>query len=493
MNSQKGMSTWWWAARIVCLSCIVAIWAGLNTWSGKKELDHDEFEHAHAAWLMQQGQRPYYDFLEHHPPYYWYFLQLYYDAHGDDLGVFAWGRRWMLITFAGSILFLYLIGRELADEATGLAAAVLFAANRLGHYPAMIMRSDGWMLFLLMAGAYVYLYAWNRKFRWYSALGAGALLGLSFGVLPKSGFTVLGLALLTAYQCQFKTGWGIVWQRKVPLLLFAGVSFVPIILPFIIYGLDYYHHMYVVATHVRPAFSPWSLFGNLVMGTFGLLPFSLFGAVVCAVRIRRKPRASFAAVAILLFFVLNVIQVLVTARPFVQAFYVLIPFFCLLAGYGVSAIAERFPAREQVLGVALVAVSGLLVNLHPPNWRYPPNLQQQIAQMKQLMALMPAHETYVGSMNYHPIFRKDGTYYWWELDLRSMQAVDPDFAHDFIDEFKRTQPYVVEENIFKRLQFDPDQVPRMKAYLERHYQKMPNAPLWVRTTPKRPVAPAAAD
>ena len=120
-----------WFVRVVCLLCIGSIWVGLLSWSGKKELDHDEFQHAHASWLMYKGQQPYSDFFEHHPAYYWNFLGLYYDAHGEDLGIFAWGRKWMLITFAGSIFFLYLLGRELMGEVTGLLAALLFATNRL--------------------------------------------------------------------------------------------------------------------------------------------------------------------------------------------------------------------------------------------------------------------------------------------------------------------------------------------------------------------------
>ncbi len=37
-------------------------------------LNHDEIEHIHSAWNIQQGLRPYADFFEHHHPLFWYLL-----------------------------------------------------------------------------------------------------------------------------------------------------------------------------------------------------------------------------------------------------------------------------------------------------------------------------------------------------------------------------------------------------------------------------------
>src|SRR5437879_2924721 len=36
------------------------------------EIEVDEFQHLHSAWLTASGQKPYVDFFEHHPPLFYY-------------------------------------------------------------------------------------------------------------------------------------------------------------------------------------------------------------------------------------------------------------------------------------------------------------------------------------------------------------------------------------------------------------------------------------
>ena len=57
------------------LGLALVLLAGLAAWGtgvARKAFDYDEVEHAHAAWLVAQGDTPYHDFFECHPPFAWY-------------------------------------------------------------------------------------------------------------------------------------------------------------------------------------------------------------------------------------------------------------------------------------------------------------------------------------------------------------------------------------------------------------------------------------
>ncbi len=472
----------WWSARIAVIFCLGVILASMYAWISLKELGHDEFERAHSAWLMNQGKVIYTDFFDHKPPYYPYFLSMYYKFHGDDVGVFIWGRKWQLFTFALSLLMLYWLGRILDNEVTGLAAASMLAANKLAHYPATQIYADGWMLLLLLLGLCLYLRAWRAKFRWWEGLAAGACLGLSFAVLPKSGFAILALALCIAFDCQFNRGWGVVRERWRALAVFAVAAFTPILAPFFVYGPKYFFYNYVVATHLEPPHPPWYLFVNLFSGSFGLMPFALLGLGVCvAMFVARKDRR-LPELAIVLFALACFFQVIANRRPFVQAIFVFIPFICLLAGRALGWIAARLTAAQQAAGISLFALCALLLNVVPAYWDYPDNISGQFAYINQLNQVIPRNETYAGPMVNHPIFREDSTYYFWDIDLGTLQSIDPNFRHDFVAEFKKRPPLVIHKEINAVIKNarDPAQFPVMDRFLQDNYQLLPNAPLYIR-------------
>lgn len=56
--------------RVLLLLAIVLVLLDL-TWVMTKPLDEDEVEHLHAAYLVSQGDRPYVDFWQSHPPLFW--------------------------------------------------------------------------------------------------------------------------------------------------------------------------------------------------------------------------------------------------------------------------------------------------------------------------------------------------------------------------------------------------------------------------------------
>ncbi len=470
----------WFGCSLVVLVIFFAA-LSLFMWSHTKELDHDEFQHAHAGWLVSQGDVPYVDFWEHHPPFYWYFVASYFKSHGDNMGVFAWGRNWMIVTFALSCFVLWLLGLELMGPVAGVAAASMFAVNRLMHYPAMMMRPDGWMLFFLLLGVYVFVWSWRRRFSWYFSLLAGLLLGAAFALHPRSGFTILGLGIVVALDVFLVRGWGCLKERMLGIAVFALSSLMLVALPFFVYGIqEYYHNVYVWSSNALPEIDPWHLMWSFFTGGYLLLPL-LIGAVgICFLRVGKLRSDWVWYVGLLILVIVNVVGVCVATRPFVQVFYVLGPFAALFASVSVSALTKGMSSFRQGYLSLVVVVAAMLSMSYPPYWKMPGKLSQQLDRLRQLDRLVPVNETYAGAMGFHPIFRRDGTRYWFDMGMQTFLKVDPSFRHDFAEEIMKTKPYLVQEGIFKKADAMPGGRGALVQYVNTHYSKIDGAPLYVR-------------
>src|ERR1051325_11417989 len=60
--------------RLPALMLLLAMtaWGAMSLRTG---FDYDEVEHAHALWRVAQGDVPFYDFLEVHPPFFWKWMK----------------------------------------------------------------------------------------------------------------------------------------------------------------------------------------------------------------------------------------------------------------------------------------------------------------------------------------------------------------------------------------------------------------------------------
>lgn len=479
-----------WLARGLCILFLAGTFADLYAWCHRKGWSHDEVENIHAGWLVYKGQAPYTDFFHHKPPFYWQFVSLYFRFAGEDLAVMLWARHWMLATFLAAVLFTFLVGRELFDEWSGWAAAGILACNSLIHYPAIEPREQGWMLAFLMAGLYVFLRAWRRSFPWHQGLLAGLLLGSAYAMHPRAGHPILALALATAFHCQFQAGWHTVLRRKTALALFVGACLAVVAIPYALFGFRFHHLLYSVSLRLagEDCFAPWSLMRNLYLSTYAMMPLLPAGAAAALVDLRNR-ETRFPAFAVLAFFLLGNVQVMSNPRPFVQAFYSLGPFAALLCAAGVAWLVRRLTTNQSAVLVTCLLAGGFLSNLNPPYAFAPDEYTVCETRAQKLLAAIPPGERYVG-MNSHPLFRQDGTFYWFAMNhvMRSLQLLDPAFRHDFVAEFERTRPFMMGEDVLRWVEYDPEQRPALEAFIAAHYVHLPNAPFFVRKD-----APAASD
>ncbi|MFP2913098.1 hypothetical protein ACLESD_50460, partial [Pyxidicoccus sp. 3LFB2] len=92
-----------------------------------KAFSIDEFQYAHAAWLVSRGQVPYRDFFEVHLPLVYQVLAPLFLVLGDDpLNVLAL-RASMLVPLAGACAAVAVLNRREGRAAVLLAPVLLLA------------------------------------------------------------------------------------------------------------------------------------------------------------------------------------------------------------------------------------------------------------------------------------------------------------------------------------------------------------------------------
>ena len=93
-------SGWTWATRLVLAAGLLFLVGHVAELSSRKMYSIDEFQYAHAAWLVAQGQVPYLDFFDHHFPFLYQLLG----------GIFVFGEpepidiAWLRVGMLASVM-----------------------------------------------------------------------------------------------------------------------------------------------------------------------------------------------------------------------------------------------------------------------------------------------------------------------------------------------------------------------------------------------------
>jgi hypothetical protein len=139
MSSKLGWSRW---ARLVGIAAAsvaaAAAWVEVTRLSLFKRFSIDEFQYAHAAWLVSHGKLPYRDFFEFHFPLPYLSYSFFVS---DDPGSIARLRLFMLAFFALTSLALYRINRR-EGPALALAAPIIAGTSAPFVFFATEIRPD---------------------------------------------------------------------------------------------------------------------------------------------------------------------------------------------------------------------------------------------------------------------------------------------------------------------------------------------------------------
>jgi hypothetical protein len=209
---------------------LLLIW--LLAWSLRlaltADLNHDDLEHLHSAWLMDQGLMPYLDFFQKQGPLLWGGLGgLFALPMASAGGVLLLARVATWLMLLASCLALYRIGLDATHSRrlAFLAPALLLASSKL-VYNLVVLRPDSFMLPLWLWSLYFGLLALKAPRR-RLLLASGFLGGLAGVVLIKAlPFVLLcGLALMVvpgSTWCRLRRGLFFGGAALVPLLAFAA-------------------------------------------------------------------------------------------------------------------------------------------------------------------------------------------------------------------------------------------------------------------------------
>jgi hypothetical protein len=173
-------------AALVVLAVIVRLGVVVN-----REIDPDESQHLHIAWLIGQGQVPYRDFWEHHLPLFHYLAAPLTWGLADRPEIYFAARGVMAVAAAGAILLTIRLARRIAPEATPWTALVLMFLPQFAE-TSTETRPDVPALVAHLASL-VAIVRWRegRGQQW--LWGAGLAQGLAVALSAKALYGAIGL------------------------------------------------------------------------------------------------------------------------------------------------------------------------------------------------------------------------------------------------------------------------------------------------------------
>jgi hypothetical protein len=177
---------------LVILTILVAFTVGL---SARKSFSMDEFQYAHASWLVANGQTPYKDFFEVHFPLLYQYLAPFWFFADDNPANIGQLRFLMLpLLLLGLVSLARMAGGEEKKISSALAAAFALACTPFVGF-ATELRPDA-AAFAFYAAALGVFYVSRLSARIRSFLG-GFLLVAAFWASQKAWF--YGLPFLVAW------------------------------------------------------------------------------------------------------------------------------------------------------------------------------------------------------------------------------------------------------------------------------------------------------
>jgi hypothetical protein len=169
-----------------------------------RRFNPDEFEHLHAAWAVAQGQVPYRDFFQHHPPLFYAalapVLALVQPEQSYERALAAiFGARVLIwICAAGILLLTFRLGALCGGRLTGALAAVAVTHVVMFQTKSLEVRPDGPALLLVLASAYAWA-RWGPPRAYARCALGGVALGASVMLTQKVLLLFPGFALATVY------------------------------------------------------------------------------------------------------------------------------------------------------------------------------------------------------------------------------------------------------------------------------------------------------
>ncbi len=381
-------------------------------------LNHDEIEHIHSAWNIQQGLRPYADFFEHHHPLFWYLLVPVLWVFGETTAAILASRFLMLgLTLLMARTVAALAARIFRTPFAPLLSVLILFSHVLFVIAGVQVRPDVPQVLLALM-AILEMVKFEEDGRPRRLVAAAFLSSLSFVFLQKALFFLLPAA----------AAW--LWRRRDPgaprvgrRTLAAGAAAFLFPLGLLL--------AFQAATGAFPDYIASNWFFNLNRGSI-ISPVTFFLVTlvenpvhyvmiinVCVLALLGHWRRRIPAVLPAVIFISGLIPFLV-GSPYTQ--YFLLPS-ALLAVLGGGFLAEVLPAlRKRRALVAVIAVFLIL----PPVISF--GIRTAVGNRGQLEIIdavvrgtAPADRVHDGQAEFNA-FRRDLHYFWFTYIVRRPEA-----------------------------------------------------------------------
>ncbi len=420
-------------------------------------LDHDEIQHLHIAWLVDQGDRPYVDFADNHN-HLFPSLLLWTLPEGDDPATpVALGRGAMAVCTLLTLLLAGLLAGQWSRAQTAPLAGVALAGSGFWMVYGLTVRPDVPMTTLVVAGWL--LFAMGRKRRSVGLMiGAGLAWGLGTAILLKAALAVLpaGLLLIVdlvrrreARREALLLGLGCLGGLLLPLGVFvAWTASQGLLGPFWFWVVEF-NASYLRPSATDPGFGVGEVLAESAVRDAALLVVAAVGLVPAL----WKTRGDGVLIAMLGYIGLVFASTLRINQPNYQYLLPALTLLPVLGVAGVDALSEAAARRRPAWGpggLALALIVLAFVSVAGLRWVHTlPDNEDQLARMERVLELVPEDRTILAAPPAHPILRRDALYLWFNnprfhnvlLDLQPSAPMDR-WETD-ADTLRRSPPTVI--------------------------------------------------
>jgi len=220
---RRPVRVWWlWALMLLAGSAARLAWG----------YDADELQNLHFAWNIAQGQLPYRDFFEHHPPVFHYALAPFVGGLDRPGWALLIGTRIVALGVAVLVLWAFhrLLLRFVSRQTAALGIGVLLVTHPFGT-TIFELRADWFALAALLFALDGLLESMNGSTGRQSLRGAvlaGLLAGLGVVLTQKTALLLAG-AGLWAVGCVIAAPRPLRRSRISAIAVFAGAAAVPLL------------------------------------------------------------------------------------------------------------------------------------------------------------------------------------------------------------------------------------------------------------------------
>jgi hypothetical protein len=370
--------------------------------------DHDEFEHLHTAWYLQQGDLPYRDVYQNHHPLFWPLLLPLLEVFGHSVAAVMSGRVLMLMMMIAMAFTVFKITALITKSREIQLYALLFLLSTVVWVgKGLEIRPDVPQALLALVSVY-YLLLFFKGGRLRNMAYAGLWAALSFLFLQKTVLLLAACGPIFLYKLVKKE-----ISLKAPLLFV--LCFLAPLLPFLAYLLltgswpDYVLTNWIVNARQVAPFSPLRTFKNVFVENPLTWLFFLFCLWLFLVRKKGGPEMRILTI-MALFLVLACFGI---RHPHQQYLMLPVALFSPAAAYGLKMMFTRFRCRKTVrirVWALLLLLPCLLLF-----FRIFETNRRQLQRIDYVIENSTASDlVYDGDIRFN-LFRRDLHYFWYSV------------------------------------------------------------------------------